>query len=169
MASYGPDRPLSIELDPNAPGTIVRWNCILESIKNIGMGTTLLFSPATVLADYVRDPANLSPVLAASARSFGFCLLVVTIPMLMAIPNTVSGIESRKPLLWTYGICEAVEVVIFAYRSILDEDFLGLTPAGFRKLTSVVSVLMGLRFLMLLHKPQWLGRYRIVDEKSKHR
>ncbi|KAL6399328.1 putative amidohydrolase family protein [Ilyonectria robusta] len=84
----GTDAKVSVEIDPSAPGTIVRIILAAESVLNVFMAIPMIFDAKEALGRmYLSDGKSVAPHAASIFQLFGISLAAMTVPMVLAIPN----------------------------------------------------------------------------------
>ncbi|KAJ3458874.1 hypothetical protein MRS44_012983 [Fusarium solani] len=105
----GPDAKVSVEIDPSAPGTIVRIVLAAESVFNVFLAIPMIFDAKEALVRmYLSDGKSAAPHAASIFQLFGISLVAMTIPMVLAIPNKPGAIETRRTTYQMLGSFEAL-------------------------------------------------------------
>ncbi|EOD49096.1 putative amidohydrolase family protein [Neofusicoccum parvum UCRNP2] len=152
-----------VEIDPSSPGTIVRVELVLESVLNLFIAYPAISRPHSTPQElYLPEPAGASTPSVETVMLvywYGISMLALTVPMLLAIPNRLGAVESRRLVYILLAAVEAmwVPTVMFMARS--DERI------DAEKVIAQQAVPMALflvfRLWVLFVKPHWLGRYRL--------
>ncbi|KAH8886657.1 hypothetical protein GQ53DRAFT_341780 [Thozetella sp. PMI_491] len=152
----------AIELDPSAPGTIVRWALIIESIGNIPFAVACLAYPREFMEYFVVNPSEITPASLSFLQLVGVSAIMISFLMWAVIPNTRSGIESRRPTYIMLITAETLMLSLWCYQGwVLGEEGSGLKRKGLVTAMMNIVPLVGFRGVSLFLKPQWFGRYRI--------
>ncbi|GAB7348004.1 hypothetical protein MBLNU459_g5501t1 [Dothideomycetes sp. NU459] len=115
-----------VEMDPSAPGTIVRRAMVIEALFNIGTLPLLLY-PKEMLSYVVTRPSEITDTAATMAQLFSTLVVGALTPLLLlGVPNTRSAIESRRTIYYTLGAGEAFLIPYFLYQATVGHS--GLTP-----------------------------------------
>jgi hypothetical protein len=169
MPSYGPYRQPSltsapIEVDPQAPGTVMRVALGIESLLNIPFGGMALFYPATFLKLLVSDPASITPAAEMCSRFYGVTVFGITAPMILGVFNNRAAIESRP---YSYLMLAGMEFGMFATAAWVIKGpgaASGFAPGAMRELYKQIGPAFLWRLFVFFVKPQWFGRYREVNK-----
>jgi hypothetical protein len=159
----GTDANISVEIDPSAPGTIIRIALAAESAFNVFMAIPMIFNAKEALGRmYLSDGNPVAPHAASMMQLFGISLAAMTVPMVLAIPNKVGAIETRRT---TYQMLSSFEVFALPL-SCWQAWFAGEAGSGLNPdkviwgLGMGMGVALGFRVWVLLVKPEWMGKYR---------
>lgn len=159
----GADIKVSMEIDPSAPGTIIRIILAAESAFNVFLAIPMIFDAKEALGRmYLSDGKSAAPHAASIFQLFGISLAAMTVPMVLAIPNKTGAVEARRI---TYQMLASFETLALALSfwqaSVLGEAGSGLNPS---KVIWGLGLGMGLalafRAWVLFVKPEWMGKYR---------
>ncbi|GAB7348006.1 hypothetical protein MBLNU459_g5501t2 [Dothideomycetes sp. NU459] len=147
-----------VEMDPSAPGTIVRRAMVIEALFNIGTLPLLLY-PKEMLSYVVTRPSEITDTAATMAQLFSTLVVGALTPLLLlGVPNTRSAIESRRTIYYTLGAGEAFLIPYFLYQATVGHS--GLTPLACLGMASCLIPPVSWRAYVFLQKPEWFGRYR---------
>ena len=167
-----PSSSRSITIDPSAPGTIIRHALAIESLLNILFAAYIFYTPASFLS-FLASSTNpltspITPLTETFALLFGIMILTITIPMLLAIPNTRRGFELRVPVYTYLGSSEVMLVALFTYLYVVvGENGSGMSDKSLLFAASNLALPMGFRAYVLWVKPQWIGRYHDASGEKK--
>jgi hypothetical protein len=151
----------AVEVDPSAPGTVVRVALLIESLGNIPFAVACLAYPRQFMAYFVVNPSDITPVSVSFLQLVGTSTIMLTFLMWAVIPNTRSGIESRRPVYYALLAAETMMLSLWYYQGwVLGEEGSGLQKDGLTKAMTNIVPLVIFRGVSLFLKPQWFGRYR---------
>ncbi|EXK24733.1 hypothetical protein FOMG_18560 [Fusarium oxysporum f. sp. melonis 26406] len=159
----GTDAKVSVEIDPSAPGTIVRILLAAESAFNIFSAIPMIFHAEEALGRmYLSDDPAAVLHAAPVMQLLGISLAAMTVPIVLAIPNKAGAVEKRRTTYQMLASFEALALpVLFWQARISGEASSRLYPS---KLTGsfglAMGVALGFRVFVLLMKPEWMGKYR---------
>lgn len=152
----------AVEVDPSAPGTVIRGALLFESLANIPFAVACLAYPRWFMEFFVANPADITPVSVSFLQLVGVSTIMLSFLMWSAIPNTRSGIETRRPTYYMLLIAESLMLSLWYYQGwVLGEEGSGLQKNGVLKAMSNIVPLVIFRGVSLFLMPQWFGRYRI--------
>lgn len=158
-----------IAVDRFNTGNVVRSLFAFESVVNILISGWLLYSPAHALSFIVSSPAQNTPAAQTITQFVGLNVLVLTVPLLLGLPQTQRAIESR-PTTWTMFVAtEAAMLMLFYGLAGLGEERIGVKPEVLRWLAQQLVVPMIGRAFTLGWRPQWFGKYKVIEEGSKEK
>jgi hypothetical protein len=156
-----------ITVDPSNTGNVVRGLFAAESILNLLIAGWLLISPSHALSFLVSSPAQNTATAQTLTQWAGVNMLVVTIPLILGLPQSQRAIESR-PTAWTTYVTAEVSILVFCYGLAgLGEEKIGVKPEVLRWVANQVIVPMIGRTVTLVWRPQWFGKYKVVEEGTK--
>lgn len=153
------------EIDPAAPGTIIRVALIIEAVLNLIYAIPLLLDPITTFRQYYLDDAAQPPPAALSiAQAFAVLVLGITAGMLLSVPNAPGAVEWRRMFYANSFVTEAMYAPLTFWQAWgLGPEGSGLDPGKLVKFTGgPLAVLAVWRAWVFLVKPEWFGRYRAV-------
>ncbi len=155
----------AIDLDPTAPGTVMRYALGIEATINLIGTSGMLFFPSHFLSLLVSKPSEITATAQTLTQWLGALGYVLTVPMLLAIPNTRRGIESRPTVYHSLAAGELCLIPLLLYQALVKQEESGMSRKGL--LMGMASMLPHLpwRFFVLFGKPEWMGRYR--DERKE--
>jgi hypothetical protein len=158
---------MKYRIDPQHPGTIVRYLLIAETLINSVEAAFFLFAPGRFLKVLLAEGVELSPSLETLLQCFGllftFCLTLMTA---LGIPNTPTAIETRKSVYLVYAVLEAVSISFFWYLGRRGPDYSGFDPSSCDFIAkNLVGPFVGR--LIALWKPSCFGRYIVVDASKE--
>jgi hypothetical protein len=157
----------AVEVDKSAPGTVIRGALIFESLANIPFAVACFVYPREFMELFVIDPSNITPVSVSFLQLVGVSTLMISVLMWLAIPNTLSGIESRRPTYYMLFVAEILMVSLWYYQGwVLGEEASGMKKEGIKKAIMNIVPLVIFRGISLFLMPQWFGRYRIKAKSS---
>ncbi|KAJ3549936.1 hypothetical protein NM208_g237 [Fusarium decemcellulare] len=159
----GTDVKAPMEIDPSAPGSIVRIILAAESALNIFMAIPIIFNAKEALGRmYLSDGKSAAPHAASVFQLFGLSLVAMTVPMVLAIPNKTGAVERRRTTYQMLASFEAFAVPLSFWQAwVAGEADSGLDPSkviwGFGL---PIGLALGFRAWVLFVKPEWMGKYR---------
>ena len=157
----------AVEVDPSAPGTIIRWAFIFESLANLPFAVACFVYTREFMEYFVVDPSNITPVSLSFLQLVGVSTIMISVLMWLAIPNTRSGIESRRPTYYMLITAETIMLSLWYYQGwVLGEEASGLKKKGLEMAMMNIVPLVIFRGISLFFMPQWFGRYRIKAKRS---
>ncbi|KAF2654370.1 hypothetical protein K491DRAFT_693899 [Lophiostoma macrostomum CBS 122681] len=161
-----PNNPTHTLLDPTASGTVLQYALAIESTLNLIFATYILLLPTSFLSFLTPSTSTpITPLSTTLAQLFALMIYTLTIPMLLAIPNTRRGIELRAPVYTYLGLSEVMLIGLFVYLGL----GVGAEASGISG-KAVVAVVGNLvppclfRWYVLGVRPEWMGRYRDVGK-----
>jgi hypothetical protein len=149
-----------VQMDPTAPGTIIRYALAIEIALNIFMGTSLLFCPSWLLTPTLSNHSSLNATTITICQWVGAIILASTIQVVLLLPNTRAAIECRKLVYWMLLAGEGCLVPLFLWQAIRGGEAVGFTRQFLLINSLMFGVHMSWRLFCLLVKPKWFGRYR---------
>ncbi|KAH0386761.1 hypothetical protein E4T50_13543 [Aureobasidium sp. EXF-12298] len=156
-----------IEVDPNAPGGVMRFALGFETMANVIGGTWMVFFPRSFLSMLVNSPSDMTPIAVTWTQVTGALVYALATPLVLAIPNTRRGIESRVPTYYTLSAGEVGVTAVTLYKAFVHGDDSGWSRNALLGASSVLLPALAWRFYVLFGKPEWIGRYREVSRKGK--
>lgn len=149
-----------VELDPSAPGTVVRRAFALEALLNL-FTLPLLFYPKSILSHVVDDPATITPITELLAQVFAVLVVGALTPaLLLGFPNTRQAIESRRAVYYVLGYGEFALILLLAWHALSGWEKRGLSQwACWGAIVFLIPPVLW-RVFVLFFKPDMIGRYR---------
>lgn len=156
-------------MDPTATGSIIRKALIGETILNMATGAFVLSYPETVLSLIKSSASIITPTNITFTQHYGVGMILLALPPALAVPNTRGGIESRIPLYVFFGVIESCLIAACLYEA-WDADYIGWISRS-KLLFFAATFFSGLfwRYLVLIHHPEWIGRYLEARRNIKGR
>lgn len=164
VLTLGPSTNLRSAIDPSAPGNVVRLLFGLEALVNVGMSFWLIRYPSHALSFLVSSPSQNTPAAQTLTRYTGLVMTMVTVPLLLGIPQTRAGVEARAPAWTMYVAAEVLMISLFYYLSGYGADVTGVKPEVLKWLANQLIVPLVGRTVTLIWKREWLGRYQIFEK-----
>ncbi|KAJ9610564.1 hypothetical protein H2200_005341 [Cladophialophora chaetospira] len=159
-----PGTEITIELDPQHDGNIIRKAFLAESVLNL-FTIPLITNTRTILSYLLANPSQINSTSIFFARLFGGLIVGgLTSALWAGLPNTKTGIESRKVVYITLGMGEVFLLPILALEAAKaasgEEAALSVLGCG----ATIACLLPPLlwRAYVLFVKPELMGRYREV-------
>ncbi|MCJ1385688.1 hypothetical protein MMC17_008811 [Xylographa soralifera] len=146
----------SVQIDPSAPGTTIGWALVVEAGISVFTGAFMVVKPFTLLQMISASSSPPDPLAAAMLQWLGGLTLALITPLLLAVPNTKSGIESRPVVYSTMLSMEVALLPLIAWQAMIGNT---LSP---KALANVAGGLMGpilWRIWVLKYRPELMGRY----------
>lgn len=165
-----PSSSLSISLDPTHPGTPIRIAFVAEAILNVLAAIFMFLSPSTVLGYLATSssPTLVTPLSATVIQIIAGIFMSIAVPLLLAVPNTRQGIESRGLVYIFLAATEVCLVGGLAYIALFrSEKETGVRVQALWGLVSNLIPPLAFRLFVLGVKPHWMGRYRDGTEKKR--
>jgi hypothetical protein len=157
----------AVEVDPTARGNVIRGALLFESIANIPFAVACFVYTRPFMELFVVDPSNITPVALSFMQLIGVSTIMISILMWLAIPNTRSGIESRRPTYYMLIVAEIMMLSLWYYQGwVLGEEASGMSKKGIIMAMQNIAPLVVFRGISLFLMPQWFGRYRIKAKSS---
>lgn len=154
-----PSMSSQVEVDPSAPGTVIRRAFAIEAVLNLFVLPLILYPRAT-LSHMIQNPAEITSTTTLLARAWGGLVVGAFTPaLLLGLPNTRAGIESRTTVYYMLGLGEMLLVPLLAWHA--GEDGGLSAKACMVAITNLLPPLAW-RVYTLCCKPEWFGRYRDV-------
>lgn len=143
----------------------MRYALGIESALNLLGCTGMLLFPSHILSLLVTTPAEITATALSVTQWVGALGYALTAPMLLALPNTRRGIESRATVYVSLAAGEMMLAPLLLWQALGKSEGSGMTRRAL--LLAGCSMLPHLpwRFFVLLGKPEWIGRYR--DERKE--
>jgi Na+-driven multidrug efflux pump len=116
-----------IEIDPAAPGTVIRYAMAIEAGLNVFGATIMLLYPSEVLSYMVTKPSANTAASAALAQWLGALTCGLAVQLLCAIRNTRGAIESRRAVYYTLGAGEGFLIPLLLWQASSISTEKGLT------------------------------------------
>ena len=161
-----PSHSPKLEIDPTAPGTTIRRAFLAEAVLNL-FTLPLLISPARVLALLADDPRSITPLACTLGRCFAAMVVGALTPaLLLGLPNTRQGIESRRNVYYLLGAGEVALIPLLLWEGLRGESGTLTTKVCFGAVGNLLPPLLW-RAYCLFWKPEVFGRYREVAEKEE--
>ncbi|KAF2813575.1 uncharacterized protein BDZ99DRAFT_259284 [Mytilinidion resinicola] len=123
-----------IQIDPTAPGIIIRISLAIEAVVKITIAFLFAFFPNLIFDPAVIDSSNLVPSTIALSQWIGVILLASTIRHLFVISNTRSALDSGRQVYWGMLIGEALLASMFLYQALQKATFEWSGRGGYRSL-----------------------------------
>ncbi|OCL14331.1 hypothetical protein AOQ84DRAFT_384792 [Glonium stellatum] len=117
--------------------------------------------PESFLSPLVKKPSGITPTSLALTQHFGALAFTLTAPLVLAIPNTRRGIESRQSVYCTLGAGEVCIISLALYQTYRFDDS-GFSLTSLLGTTVTLAPVLLWRLYVLLRKPEWFGRYRDI-------
>jgi hypothetical protein len=95
-----------VEVDPSAPGTVMRGALAFEAMANAIGGTWMVFFPQRFLNLLVSSPMQITGAAVTWTQLTGSLVYALATPVILGIPNSRRGIESRAPTYYTLAAGE---------------------------------------------------------------
>ncbi|OCK81936.1 hypothetical protein K432DRAFT_325292 [Lepidopterella palustris CBS 459.81] len=149
-----------VEVDPAAPGTVIRWALGIESAMNIVFGVYMMAAPDKFLNLMVSKPSDITPTSTAATQQYAAVVFGMTVPMILGIPNTRRAIESRHSLYYMLGSAEVCIISLALYQAYGPGKGSGFSPDSLFSLITQLGPALLWRCFVLFKKPEWFGRYR---------
>ncbi|KAG9689473.1 hypothetical protein KCU95_g8009, partial [Aureobasidium melanogenum] len=156
-----------IEVDPSAPGSVMRFALGFETVANVVGGTWMVFFPQSFLGMLVNSPSDMTPTAVTWTQVTGALVYALAAPLVLAFPNSRRGIESRAPAYYTLGAGEVGVTAVTLYKAFADGGDSGWTKNALLGASSALLPALAWRLYVLFGKPEWIGRYREVSRKNK--
>lgn len=149
-----------VRIDPSAPGTVIRTAIALEALTNLVLAPSFFAYPDSVVM--FAYPPRMNVYTLCYLQAFGFIGCALTPLELLAFPNTVRGIESRRTVYWALMGVDALAIVALLHNAVsVEESKRWFTPYGFGSWVAAIGVTIAWRLFALLCRPAWFGRYTI--------
>ncbi|MCJ1294291.1 hypothetical protein MMC34_005849 [Xylographa carneopallida] len=147
---------IPVQIDPSAAGTTIRWALAAEAGINALTSAFMIFKPSTLLQMISVSSSSPDPVAAAMLQWLGGLTLALIAPLLLAFPNTKSGIESRPVVYATLLSMEVALLPLITWQAMT-----GHTLSS-KSLVNVAATFIGpilWRLWILWYRPELMGRY----------
>jgi hypothetical protein len=156
-----------VEVDPSAPGSVMRYALGFETMANAIGGTWMVFFPQTFLSMLVNSSSDITPTAVTWTQVTGALVYALATPLILGIPNTRRGIESRAPTYYTLAAGEVGVVAVALYKAFVFGDDSGWSRNALLAASAVLAPTLAWRFYVLFGKPEWIGRYRETVRKGQ--
>ncbi|KAJ9652370.1 hypothetical protein H2198_008374 [Neophaeococcomyces mojaviensis] len=161
-----PNTNVAIELDPQNDGSIVRKAFLIESILNL-TSIPLITNTHIVLSYVLDNPAYINPASILFARLFGGIIVGgLTSALWAGLPNTKTGIESRKVVYLMLGMGEVLLIPILAVEATKggSKDAALSVRACVATIACLLPPLLWRAFVLFV-RPEMMGKYREVKRE----
>ena len=112
MSFNSPNAAVSVELDPQNNGSLIRKAFLIEGLLNL-LSFPLVTHTRPILHLLLKDAAQITPGAVFFARFFGGVVTGgLSMVLFGAIPNTRAGIESRRNAYLTLGWGEVLLIPV---------------------------------------------------------
>ena len=133
MSFNSPNAAVSVELDPQNNGSLIRKAFLIEGLLNL-LSFPLVTHTRPILHLLLKDAAQVTPGAVFFARFFGGVVTGgLSMVLFGAIPNTRAGIESRRNAYLTLGWGEVLLIPVLVNEYLKGE--LLMLPVDRRELT----------------------------------
>ena len=147
------------EVDPSAPGNIIRAALAFESFLTIGSGVYCISFPRRYLLQTMGAAAAQATTTAIqSTQQYGAMSVLIGAGVAFFIPNTKNVIESRQTLYIALLGWEVLFVPLLAWQAFEMEG--GMSNSSLLALAGQFVPVILWRAFTLSWKPQWFGRCR---------
>lgn len=146
--------------DPAAPGTIMRYALGIEAAINLLGCAGMLFFPSRFLELLASKPSEITATATTVTQWLGALGYILTVPMLLAIPNTRRGIESRTTVYYSLAAGELALIPLLLYQALVKREASGMSRKGLLMGMGSMVPHLPWRFWVLFRRPEWIGRYR---------
>lgn len=154
-------QPNPITIDPSAQGHQIRLALVVESALNIFFSLYILLYPSHALYHLSYSPRYVNPLSSSLLHILAIMVWTITVPLLLAIPNTRQGIESRVPAYLTLGTSEVFLLGMLGWLGFVKgEGETGVSDRAVAILASNITGALAWRVFVLWVKPEWVGRYK---------
>lgn len=163
-----------LDIDPSAPGTIVRATMAAEACFSFFLAYGMLVEPRATTAQLFLsdDPAAGSPAAVSSLLMewIGVWTLATNVPLLVVLPNRTGAIERRQVAYAVLSAMEVLWVPILACKAWRWDGegglFWGKIIGG---IAEPMTDFLVFGLLVLCMWPGWMTRYRVrrdgIDQK----
>jgi len=167
--SLGPYRQPSltstpIEVDPSAPGTVMRVALGVESLLNVPFAGMALFTPAAFLKLLASDPSSITPLAEMCSRYYGVTVVGLTAPMILGVFNNRAAIESRPYSYLMLASAEAGMLSTALWVIFGPGNSSGFATEAMWSMLKQIGPAFLWRLFVFFRKPEWFGRYREVKK-----
>lgn len=160
---------MALRINPNHPGTVMRYLLIGEAIINSIEGYFFLFAPNKFLYAILAEGTVITPAHETLLRCFGLVFFFgVTFLTAVTALNTATMIESRKTLYLMYAVVEGVAIPFFWYLGQKGPAYSGFDPDSCKFIAKNLVVPFVGR-LVALWTPSCFGQYVVVGDSNKKR
>lgn len=156
----------SVQVDPAAPGTFIRYAMAIEGSLNILGGISMLAMPAKLLGYMTTSPLEVTDSAVSLIQWLGALTLGLTPQLFLAIPNTRAAMESRRMVYYTLGAGELALIPLFIWQASKSDGETGITSKALIVAMSNLLPPLLLRGYVLFVKPSLMGRYRDVNKSD---
>lgn len=152
----------TVEIDPSAPGTVVRYAMLLESILNLPFAVFCLAYPRVGLEFFFTNPSEVTPAAESLLQLYGLVPVFLSVILWAACQNTQSGIESRRLTYYMFLSAEIMMISLWVWQGwVIGEEKSGWKKSGLQAAIVNIAPLVLFRSFALFVKPEWFGRYRV--------
>jgi hypothetical protein len=155
-----------VEVDPSAPGTVMRGALAFEAMANAIGGTWMVFFPQRFLNLLVSSPMQITGAAVTWTQLTGSLVYALATPVIMGIPNSRRGIESRAPTYYTLAAGEVGVVAVAMYKAFVFGDSSGWSRSALLAVCATLLPTLAWRFYVLFWRPEWIGRYRELSSRK---
>ena len=96
----------------------------------------------------------------------GALVYALSVPLLLGLPNSRRGIESRAPTYYTLAAGELGAIAVAGYKALYEGDASGWSKGALWGVCACLAPFMFWRGYVVFVRTEWLGRYRDAGRKA---
>lgn len=160
---------MGFRIDPNHPGSVIRFFLFAETIVNLLEGAVFFFAPKYFLQMVLAEGTDIGPAHENLLRVFALTLTFFVTPLTgLVAANTPAGIEGRKLVYTGYAIIEFFGIPFFLYLSTIGPKKSGFDSEAIKFVAKqLIAPFVGR--LVPLWRPEYFGKYILIDDEPKKR
>jgi len=159
---------LPYQINPKYPGHILRFLVAGEVFLNIIEAIFLVFYPASVLKLFLADGVPITTSLETLMQFFGMLYVGITAITALGVPNTPTGIETRKSVYQMYAVLDFIAVTWLHFLAWKGADYSGFSPKTMLVLGNLLILALVQRLVPLIWFPASFGRYEYILDTTRH-
>ncbi|KAH7089518.1 hypothetical protein FB567DRAFT_520912 [Paraphoma chrysanthemicola] len=146
------------QVDPSAPGNIIRIALAVESVLTVGISAYYIFFPRHYLLRTLGTAsAQVTTTALQMTQQFGAVGVLTGAGVGLFVPNTKSVIELRQPLYRALLAFELAFVPLLLWQGFMMAD--GIPKDSMVSTALQFVPFVAWRIFTLGWKPEWFGRY----------
>jgi hypothetical protein len=157
---------LPYRINPDRPGHILRLFFLIEVIGNTIESIFLVALPQKALTLFLAEGTSISPSLTTLMQFFGMLWVGITAITALGLPNTPTGIETRKSVYRMYAVLDLMAVVSLHYLAAKGPEYSGFAPKSMLVLGNLLTGALVLR-IVSLRFPASFGRYEYILDSRR--
>jgi hypothetical protein len=157
---------LPYQINPKHPGHVLRLFFFIEVIGNTIESIFLVALPRKALTLFLAEGTSISPSLITLMQFFGMLWVGITVITALGLPNTPTGIETRRSVYKMYAVLDLMAVISLHYLAAKGPEYSGFAPKPMLVLGNLLTGALVLRMGSLRY-PASFGRYEYILDPSR--